>query len=100
MPLLGHSEIILIKDIRFENEAEFLRQHNGIIWHVLRNNAQKVKAHASELGIAIQAEDVVIDNNGTLEQLNSMVEKEWQKLTQLLASRDPNESKYSRRPIP
>jgi hypothetical protein len=78
IPGLGESEIIIIKDIRFENEAEFLRRHNGKIWHIVRNAAEKVHAHASELGIAVATEDVLICNNGTLEQLACAVEQAWQ----------------------
>jgi len=77
VPFLEASEVIIIKDIRFENEADFLRRHNGTLWHIVRNDAQKVNAHASELGIAIGEKDVVIYNNGTLEQLAIAVELEW-----------------------
>ena len=79
LPSLADSEIIIIKDIRFENEAEFLRRHNGKIWHIVRNSAEKVHAHASELGIAVTAEDILIHNNGTLEELADAVEQAWQK---------------------
>ena len=75
---LGDSKIIIIKDIRFENEADFLRRHNGAIWHIVRKAAEKVNAHASELGIVILAEDVLIYNDGTLEQLAIAVEQAWQ----------------------
>lgn len=78
IPTLENSGIIIIKDIRFENEAEFLRRHNGKIWHIVRNAAEKVHAHASELGIAVAAEDVLIYNDGTLEELADEVEHAWQ----------------------
>lgn len=81
IPLFGESETIIIKDIRFENEAEFIRKHNGQIWHVVRHNAEKVNAHSSEFGIVFNEKDIIIDNNGTLEQLSMVVEKEWQKFT-------------------
>jgi hypothetical protein len=81
IPSLSESDIIIIKDIRFENEADFLRRHNGTIWHIIRNDAQKVNAHPSELGIEAREQDVVINNNGTLEQLVIAVEKEWRNHT-------------------
>lgn len=77
-PVADETDVIVIKDIRFENEADFLRRHNGTIWHIVRNDVQKVKPHSSELGIKIGEKDVVIDNNGTLEQLAMAVEKAWQ----------------------
>jgi len=77
LPVLANSDVILIKDIRFENEAEFLRRHQGVIWHIVRHDAEKVNAHASELGIAVVEQDVVIDNNGTLAELVNRVEQAW-----------------------
>ena len=76
----NQAQIMVIKDIRFENEAAFLRQHHGQIWHIVRNNAQKVNPHASELGIAIAKDDVVIDNNGSIAQLAAAVAEQWQLL--------------------
>jgi hypothetical protein len=72
--------VIVIKDIRFENEADYLRRHNGQIWHVLRRDIEKVNPHSSELGIKIQDNDIVIDNNGSLEQLATAVETQWGKI--------------------
>jgi len=77
MPCFKESDVIIIKDIRFENEADFLRQHNGVIWHVVRNAAQKVNPHSSELGIEIRDKDIVIHNNSSLEQLAITVEQKW-----------------------
>lgn len=73
--------VIVIKDIRFENEADYLRRHNGKIWHVVRQNVEKVNPHSSELGIHIQDNDIVIDNNGSLEQLATAVETQWKKIS-------------------
>ena len=77
LPSFKDSDVIIIKDIRFENEADFLRRHNGIIWHVVRNNSQKVNPHSSELGIKIREDDIVIHNNSTLEQLAITVKQNW-----------------------
>ena len=78
---LSEKEIIVIKDIRFENEADYLRHHRGQIWHVVRHNVEKVNPHSSELGIKIQSNDIVIDNNGSLEQLATAVEAAWGKIS-------------------
>lgn len=72
------NKIVIIKDIRFENEADFVRKHNGKIWHIVRDNAEKINAHSSELGISIGTHDFVLDNNGSLEDLALAVEKQWQ----------------------
>lgn len=76
-PLIAKNDTIIIKDIRFENEASFLRSHGGIIWHVIRKNAQKVNLHSSEAGVKAMDNDIIIDNNGSLEQLALAVEQQW-----------------------
>jgi len=75
------TDIIIIKDIRFENEAEYLRSHHGHIWHIIRPNAEKVRSHSSEFGIKIQDDDKVIKNSGTLEELEQQVHAAWSKIS-------------------
>jgi len=83
-PLKRRSQIpqdattVIFKDIRFENEAAFLRAHNGKIWHITRPNLQRVNAHSSEHGVAKGAQDVLIVNDGSLEDLRICVERAWQ----------------------
>lgn len=69
--------VFVIKDIRFENEAEFWRKHNGEIWHIVRNGAKKVNPHSSEYGIKTLPSDKIIENNGSLEDLREKVERAW-----------------------
>lgn len=71
------AEVIIIKDIRFENEAAFLRRHNGKIWHIKRQDLQKVNAHSSEHGILQAPEDVLILNDGSLDELHLKVAAAW-----------------------
>lgn len=77
-PLPASASTIIIKDIRFENEAQYLREHHGVIWHITRPNLQRVNAHSSELGVARQPGDVLIVNDGSLEQLQAVVMQAWQ----------------------
>lgn len=76
-PLPDSATTIIIKDIRFENEAEYLRQHNGAIWHISRADLPKVNAHSSELGILYQPGDYQVLNHGTVSQLAQTVESTW-----------------------
>lgn len=64
---------VVVTDVRFENEADFIRSLGGVIWHVSRGDAPSVNAHPSEAGVAFKAGDVLIDNNGSLEELNDTV---------------------------
>jgi hypothetical protein len=71
------TQTIIIKDIRFENEAAFLRAHNGEIWHISRPDLPKVNAHSSELGVAHKSGDLHLVNDGSLADLERMVAKAW-----------------------
>ncbi|CRM20043.1 deoxynucleoside monophosphate kinase [Pseudomonas sp. 24 E 13] len=87
------AQVIIIKDIRFENEAAFLRRHNGKIWHIKRPDLMKVKAHSSEDGIDHLPEDVLIMNDQGLEELRAAVDRAWaacENSTESKASGDSN----------
>lgn len=64
---------VVVTDVRFENEAHFIRQKGGQIWHIRRGDAPKVNAHASEAGVQVVKGDLIIDNNGSLDQLEGLV---------------------------
>ena len=74
----ANARTIIFKDIRFENEAAFLRAHNGEIWHITRPNLQKINAHSSEHGVAQAPGDLHLINDGTLEDLKARVAEAWQ----------------------
>lgn len=59
-PLCG----IVITDVRFENEAAFVRAEGGVVWHIHRPGVDPVSSHVSENGIAVADRDLVIHNDG------------------------------------
>lgn len=67
---LGSS--VVLTDVRFDNEAQWIRAQGGEVWHVARplpENAH-VLPHASELGVVIHAgADSILHNDRGLEQL-------------------------------
>lgn len=69
----ANGEHTIITDVRFENEAKLIRDLGGQVWHVIRADAPVVNAHASEAGVMIRDEDIVIYNNGTVEDLRRHV---------------------------
>ncbi len=81
-----HKNIIIIKDIRFENEAEYIRKIGGAIWHIVRENAEPVNQHSSELGIAAQDSDTIIQNNGTLEEYRDKLDSAWAALSERISN--------------
>ena len=71
--LLQHGSGMVISDVRFDNEAAWIRKHGGRIIHVFRPDTKAVEAHASEDGIEMQDTDVRLFNSGTLEDLQLSV---------------------------
>lgn len=71
--LLQNGPGMVISDVRFENEAAWIRKHGGWIIHVIRPEAKAVEAHASEDGIEMLDADAQLLNSGTLEELQLSV---------------------------
>jgi len=74
---LEGKSVFIIKDIRYENEAYFWRSHNGVIWHIHRKDALKVASHSSEEGVQQKPLDLLIVNDGSLEELQANVDHAW-----------------------
>lgn len=60
---------MVVSDVRFETEARWIRDNGGVVIHLYRHDTPPVAGHVSEAGIAVLDGDVVIANNGTLEEL-------------------------------
>lgn len=64
---------LIITDIRFENEAKFIRDNGGRVVHIKREGSLKVNQHSSENGVASTNKDITILNNDTLEVFKNNV---------------------------
>lgn len=74
---------VVVSDVRFDgepngtqpDEAQYIRDLGGVIIHIRRDNLDQVgdKGEVSEKGILVKEGDFVIDNNGTLEELEASV---------------------------
>jgi len=71
--LLHSGPGMVVTDVRFENEAAWIRKHGGRIIHVTRSNAAAIEPHESENGVQVLASDLQLSNNGTLEELQAAV---------------------------
>lgn len=67
----GHIPVILICDLRFDIEAEFIQSYNSQIIEVTRNGIEQVASHSSEKGISTRFSRDIIQNNGTIDELAS-----------------------------
>ena len=62
---------VLISDLRFDSEAEWLSRFAHQTIEVKRDNVDKVSSHVSENGISTKYERDIIHNNGTLADLEN-----------------------------
>jgi len=62
---------LIIPDVRFENEAEFVRKY-GLLLHVTGRGGIEGD-HVSESGITLEPEDRVVTNSGSLEDLERVI---------------------------
>jgi len=70
----------VVPDIRFKNECQAIRDWGGVLWRVDRPGleARGIAGHASETELDnFTGWDLVIDNGGTLQQLEVRVEEAW-----------------------
>lgn len=73
--LLNFGPGMVIADVRFENEASWVRSQGGRVIHIERPNNVAIEAHASEAGVEFKGEegDIKIVNGGTLEDLQNTI---------------------------
>lgn len=65
---------VCITDVRFENEAEFVRKQGGTILHVERGVSGTKFSHPSEAGVEMAQGEFKIENNGTMDELYKSVD--------------------------
>ncbi len=66
--LMNNGPGMIISDVRFDNEANWIRKHGGLVLHVTRPSPVEVAGHISEHGIKPHESDKTIHNSGTLEE--------------------------------
>jgi len=75
----GYNNVI-ITDVRFEDEAKFIRINFGKVIHILRQEAvdkvsEATAAHSSEAGIALHEGDITITNNDSIEAFHKQIDR-------------------------
>lgn len=60
---------VVVPDVRFENEAAWIRAQGGLVIHITRDGAGPVNPHLSEDGIDYLPGDIAAVNNGSLDDL-------------------------------
>lgn len=75
------ADYAVVTDVRFENEAQRIRDLGGVVWKVVRPDAELEGAkHASELGIPAKLVDRELLNNTDIENFRREVFVAMEKL--------------------
>ncbi len=70
----GDPRMIVVDDCRFRNECSAIKQMNGEIWRIVRDEHIRLESkHPSEGGLVDWPADRVIENNGTIPELQDAV---------------------------
>lgn len=66
---LGEGRPVVVTDVRFPNEAEYIRHKGGVLVRVERPGLHPVDAHESETALDEWEFDCLVVNDGTLDEL-------------------------------
>lgn len=64
----------VVSDVRFPNEAAWIKANGGVVWKISRPGIEPVRAHASEALVDGLPYDYVINNRGSIEDLKPAVQ--------------------------
>jgi hypothetical protein len=69
------SELVVVTDVRFPNEAERIHENGGVVWQINRPDGGKIaeSAHSSEVGLHRRYIHRYIDNDGTVDDLRGKI---------------------------
>ena len=67
----------VITDVRFENEAQAVRNMGGVIWQVKRPGIETTGTHTSDVDGSQFAPDATINNNHDIRHLQGVVMGAW-----------------------
>lgn len=70
---LSFTEDYVFTDVRFPNEVEAIRARGGVVWQITRPGVTAANNHVSESALRDVVFDAVIDNDGSLEDLEGRV---------------------------
>lgn len=65
---------IVVTDVRYPNEADFIRSRGGKVWHIARQQQDRIE-HTSDIKLIPKPGDSIVSNNGTLQDLHAEIER-------------------------
>lgn len=70
---IASDSLVIVTDVRFDNEARWVRGAGGVIWHIIRAGVGPLNAHSSEAGIDPTLIDQTIRNDASPTELTQQV---------------------------
>ena len=64
---------VVVTDVRFINEADTLKTNGGQLWRVKRPGVEAINSHISEKDMDGYKVDQILNNGGTLNELETLV---------------------------
>lgn len=64
---------VVVSDVRFENEANWIQTFSGQVWKVERPGVEAVNSHISEHALDYYSFEQTLKNEGTLDDLRTLV---------------------------
>jgi hypothetical protein len=77
---------LVVTDVRFFNELDWLRGRGGVLWRIVRPDVRARSGHASEWALNDSAADVTIVNEGDVSDLAARVTGAFDDLVQRAAA--------------
>lgn len=69
----GTEKFFIVPDTRQDHELAFARAMGATVIHVVRDGSGSEDTHITEAGLPIASGDIVIENNGTLEEFKQKI---------------------------
>lgn len=61
----------VISDVRFPNEADYIKDLAGSVWRINRWGVAPINKHESEVAMDMYPFDIILDNDGTIKKLQT-----------------------------
>ena len=84
----SHNHRHVITDVRFENEAQAVRNMGGVIWQIKRPGLTLDTTHSSESDGSQFAPDAIINNSHDIRHLQAVVMSAWTMLETGLSAQE------------
>lgn len=72
---LADNAVVIIPDVRFEDEAKFVKDAGGVLIQIQRQGLEVDTGHRSEQGIGSVVPDFVVHNNGSISDLGEEADR-------------------------